>query len=921
MGREPDSPFCQGAVPSYRPKSPSSDAGPAEAGSETAMASATETRAEPSGEEEREDFAESDLFIEECEDVGEDGLAFEGPPDVPRAIADALQNRDWPNALRIAIGAGWRDEGKLTNLVFFARHPELGGHALDPKHPRFEDFSREWVAVRDVAVRQAIEQSAQNTDLVVSGEEATSYDKHFRSQRGQRFKALIEQAANDVNLNPGLLAATLLAETGSRNSYLTSSKVSSYHIGVDDFYDRRSALAARVPAYSRVRWDKHQVPEVHNNDAKKPRAVRTIWFDLGPAALLASAVYLKYGEVRLQEEAVKLGGDFNGLALEPRWALTRIAFNAGVGGARKRLARALRGEDILVRKDVRVKAYQTDRNATVRVAQAMHLSAWVFAIPVRLSVAHQEVEGASPLEGLAAAGFNTTGESLADSWLGATETASGDGLEEAPFESEDEGVQSPAGGHDSGPLVTAVDAEEDREDSELDLEHLGVLEFQVGGGLASPTLGFEFDLNFGFELEVAEAKGLRPPAGFDWPSEGLKVTDHEWKDGVGNFKDAFVVTMDAVRMEIATVPFHVDNEAEFKTVVSSVAKFGQELIHAKKVFERGLKVASFRGHPITLEHPRTVVNKVEVDAHGVVNFPGDREHASYQHAPVPLVVHRVSGAYPESTALRSAPQATVTLPLAEFGKLVWEIHQTKGGAPGEAFTGRESDRLGLRDDLAWLALKRAVADRKRKLGSMLSDGTKVTELDYSRAVTAVVTILLIYMLTSIKRDERDAERESFAKGSLPLNVKTPLWQIHRFALTAREKFVLHELYTDKPKRPNLYALASSKSRNDGRTKLFPDYTHMDVLRFRSAVPTWDSLIDALVKEQPVIVTVENQIPKKGHRKGDEILIAPLSSKIDWAKTKPRIAVEMRRLGFAWVNFSDWPQLMHRVRELTKRVNP
>lgn len=469
---------------------------------------------------------------------------------------------------------------------------------------------------------------------------------------------------------------------------------------------------------------------------------------------------------------------------------------------------------------------------------------------------------------------------------------------------------------------TTFEGDADDSEGDLDLEHLCILEFQLPPGLTSPTLGFEFDLNFGFEEKVTEAKGMSPPAGFNWPSEGLKATDHEWKDLSGNFKDAFVVTMDAVRMEIATVPFHIDNDVEFDTVVDNVQKFGQELIDAKKTHERNLDVPGVGGHPTTFEHPRTVVNKPEVDAHGNVKFPGDRDHASYTLEPVPLVIHRVSNTYPENTGLWSSPQATVTLPLAEFGKLVWEIHKTKGGAPGEAFTGRDIDRLGLRDDLAWLALTRAVADRKKKLGTKLSDGTKVTDADFTRNITSLVTILLMYMLTSIKKDDRDKKREQFAKGSLPLNVKTPLWQIHKFALTDdREKFILHELYTDSGKRENLFVLASGKTSGNSATKLFPDYTHWDAERFLGTSPTWHTLVDALVKEKPVVVTVENRLSKKGHLKGDEILIAPLSSKIDWTKTKPRIAVEMRRLGFDAVGFAKWPGLMKRVRELARKINP
>ena len=448
-------------------------------------------------------------------------------------------------------------------------------------------------------------------------------------------------------------------------------------------------------------------------------------------------------------------------------------------------------------------------------------------------------------------------------------------------------------------------------------EEPGPMEFHIPGGSTSPTLGFEFDLNYGFEDKVVDAKGLSPPAGHGWPREGLKATDHEGRSG-SSLKDGFVVTMDAVRLEISTVPFVISNDAEFKSISDAVKNFGQELIDAPKTFESGLVVPDVSGHPTTFTHPRTVVNKPELLVHGDIAFPGDRDHATYKLASVPLVIHRLNKRYPTKTDLWAAPQATLTLPLSQFGKLVWLIHVTKGGLPGEALTGRDSDRLGLRDDLAWIALKRAVAERKKKVGTSLSDGSKLTEADFT-CVTPVLTILLMYMLTSIILDPVDAKKEAFAKGSLPLNIKTPLWQIHKFALSDREKLVLHELYTDTGKRRNLFTLASGKMHEQGRTKLFPAHTHVDVERFLD-VPTWQGLVDALVKEKPVKVTKDNRIEKKGHLKGNEILIAPLSSKIDWSKTQPNIAVEMRRIGFAPVVFAKWPGLMKRIRELAKKVN-
>jgi hypothetical protein len=482
------------------------------------------------------------------------------------------------------------------------------------------------------------------------------------------------------------------------------------------------------------------------------------------------------------------------------------------------------------------------------------------------------------------------------------------------------------------------------------------------------TVGFEFDLNYGFEEEVAQIKGAVLPGtapspgwtDFRWPRDYLKVTDHEHKDmAKTKLKDGFVATMDGPRMEISTIPIRIHNDSEFNTVVDNVLKFGQELIRSTKTLEpRSVRIPGVTGPPTTFGHPQTVVNRQEKDAHGNIKFPGDRDKASYMRHPVPLVIIRkgvttrsgdTTWIYPsERTELASSPQATLTLPLSEFGKLVYSVHiSMKLGAPGVAFTGPKEARLGLRDDLAWFALTSVVEDRKRKLGTRLPDGTIVTDRDFTRSITSVVTILVMYMLTSILEDryDRDKKKESYSKGSLPLNLKTPLWQIHKFVLTPHEKDVLHELYTDPSKRSNLYTLAhkaktecikasngtvkaSGGSASDENRKLFPVYTHVDVGRFHVDIPTWRTLIEALVQEKPVIVTKDPNVQKKGHKMGNEILIAPLSSKIDWNVTKPLIAVEMRRLGFDWVKFGNrvgeknlWRGLMVRIRNLAKQVNP
>jgi V8-like Glu-specific endopeptidase len=316
------------------------------------------------------------------------------------AVTDALNNKNWQSAIQLAIGEGCRDENQLTNLVFFARHPELGGRKLEPdKNKDDGTLSQEWSTIQNKEVWKQIEIASENTDLVVSGSEVVDHHRRFfTGKHGKRLKKFAEDAAREVNLNPGLLATVMMAETRRPLSYLSSGKVSSYHVGTDDFYEGQSAIQALVPANAKVGWDRKQKPIEHLNDAKKPRLIKTIFFDSGPDAVLATAVYLKFREVRLREIAAELGKDFVKLPLPTQFALTRIAMAAGTSGATPYLREALNGKDIFIRKNIPVRAYQTQRNATVRTAQVMHLSEWVFGIAIPAAVAPQEpetVEGSS----------------------------------------------------------------------------------------------------------------------------------------------------------------------------------------------------------------------------------------------------------------------------------------------------------------------------------------------------------------------------------------------------------------------------------------------------------------------------------------------------------------------------------------------
>jgi hypothetical protein len=439
---------------------------------------------------------------------------------------------------------------------------------------------------------------------------------------------------------------------------------------------------------------------------------------------------------------------------------------------------------------------------------------------------------------------------------------------------------------------------------ETELENLGIRDYQVGGAAAEPTLGFEFDLNYGVDRPVFTARLPNMRAGSTFIEEHEPLTTHTRTNVAGQIVDGFETKRDGPRLEISTMPFKINDDATFDALVAAVKKFAEELQNAPKTRDTSISVPGIAGHPTWMEHPKTAI------------------------ARYPIVIHAVGSArlntlrYPTGQSLWAAPQATITLPLSRVGGLIFEIDRTAGGDPGVAFTGRPGQRLGLRSDLAMKARKNVLADRRRRFGQTLSDNSRLTEADYTPALTSFVTLLVMYMLTSVQVDPRDARQENFAKGSLPLNVKTPLRQVFTSALTAREQFVFKELYGNPDKRDAIYRLARpGTSLADGLSRrLFPSHTHGDLDRFHVLPPTWNTLVHFTVNDLPLIVTKPNTVKKKNHKVGDEILFAPMSSKIDFADTAPLIAIEMRRLGFAPVGWRRWEGLMTRVRKLARDLN-
>jgi V8-like Glu-specific endopeptidase len=359
--------------------------------------------------EEDEDAFSRELPVEERFD----------PASVPANVAAARDKQDWPLTLKLAIEAGIRTETDLTNILFFARHPELPPEPVKKEHPNFKALSAEWKKILLKEVKPAIARAVENTSLKVAAKYVLERDPMFAGDMGRKFKALVEETARDADINPGLLAAVLLAEWDKRSLYLSPGQVVSFVSGTDDFYAMRAQLEANVPAFSKVRFDARRRT---TNTNEHGRIVTTVAFKTGKDAMLATAVYLKYAEIKLRKAAAKNGGDFDTFPVETRFALVRVAMAAGHGGitpdgefiwfkktgnkwavvkkgtpgaklrgVAPRLELVLKGGDFLVRKheerkDPTNSAHITNRNATILAAQALHLSDWIFGIPLHAGV-------------------------------------------------------------------------------------------------------------------------------------------------------------------------------------------------------------------------------------------------------------------------------------------------------------------------------------------------------------------------------------------------------------------------------------------------------------------------------------------------------------------------------------------------------
>ena len=222
------------------------------------------------------------------------------------------------------------------------------------------------------------------------------YDGYFHGTAGALLKTRIADAARQVGLNPGLLAASLFAEF-EVGSYTKpkGEEVEGWDIGTDDYKERKANIEAKIPAAKALRPIRY---EPHVNE--QGRLIPEVPVFPAEQAVLASAVYLKHSELEVRRIMTSMGGSFDRLPVERQYALARYAMNSGVGNAQQRVMEFLgmslhKGtyvqdkdpKEFLVFQPGQLKeeleqfsAKHPQRAATAHAAQAIHLSQKIFGI-------------------------------------------------------------------------------------------------------------------------------------------------------------------------------------------------------------------------------------------------------------------------------------------------------------------------------------------------------------------------------------------------------------------------------------------------------------------------------------------------------------------------------------------------------------
>ena len=131
-------------------------------------------------------------------------------------IKTALRDGFWTLALSLSIRSGQRDANKLTNMIFFARHPELNGRKLK-RHEK--KLIREWRTIRSRLVQPALRKhSSSSSDPAPSTSSSSRGSRISQTvlNRIANFDEIIDRVAAEENIDPNWIRGVIAAESGGK---------------------------------------------------------------------------------------------------------------------------------------------------------------------------------------------------------------------------------------------------------------------------------------------------------------------------------------------------------------------------------------------------------------------------------------------------------------------------------------------------------------------------------------------------------------------------------------------------------------------------------------------------------------------------------------------------------------------------------
>jgi hypothetical protein len=210
----------------------------------------------------------------------------------------------------------------------------------------------------------------------------------------------IESVAKELDIDPGLLAATLAAEKGGFSPWSrTSGNASGEDLGLDDWTGKvKNKVTGVVTTDETVPNIEKAIIKAHPNLGLKFGDMKETgtWWDVSTEnprgqlkprttldstkAVAAAGVYLKMQETLLRRaiENTHSGQNLDDLLPEERLTVLRVAFNGGVGIARDLFVDLVKGGEIQRTGSTERNPNNAGRTAVLHVARAMHLDQTVF---------------------------------------------------------------------------------------------------------------------------------------------------------------------------------------------------------------------------------------------------------------------------------------------------------------------------------------------------------------------------------------------------------------------------------------------------------------------------------------------------------------------------------------------------------------